>query len=154
MRIEWNPEYELGIAVIDQQHRRIVNFINILDRLTGMPGARVGVARVLYDLVDYTESHFDFEEALMADAGFKALDEHRRTHDSFTRRIKALQRRHEAGEDVTETLLRLLEKWLIHHILEEDARYTENVGAWINCIGKEKLGGWVHHNLRRHFRLV
>lgn len=153
MRIAWTSQYELGIPVIDKQHQRIVEFINTLDRLAGEHDARLGVARVLYDLVDYTESHFSFEEALMARAGFGGLDAHHNTHRQFTHRIESLLRRHEAGEDVAEPLLQLLEKWLLHHILEEDLGYRDLVREFINSIGRERLGGWVNDNLRRHFRM-
>lgn len=154
MRMEWSADYELGIALIDRQHRRIVDFINTLDELVDKPGARLGVARVLHDLVDYTESHFGFEEALLAEAGFAELEAHRQTHARFTRRIEALQRQHEAGEAVAGELLTLLEKWLIHHILEEDAAYTGQVQALIDRIGREGLGAWANEHLRRYFRLV
>ena len=46
MRILWGPAYELGILVIDQQHKRIVDYINELDRLADQPDAKLGVARV------------------------------------------------------------------------------------------------------------
>lgn len=152
MRIVWSQEYELGIVVIDRQHRRIVDLINDLDRLVGLPDARQGVERVLYDLVDYTESHFDFEEALMERAGYPELDGHHHLHRQFTFHLEALRQRHLAGEDVVEPLLRMLEKWLLNHILEEDLAYTEQVRDFINGIGKERLGSWVNENVRRHFR--
>ncbi|HBC19260.1 MAG TPA: bacteriohemerythrin, partial [Alcanivorax sp.] len=114
MRIVWGPAYELGILVIDQQHKRIVDYINDLDRLVGQPGAQLGVARVLYDLVDYTESHFSFEEALMERAGYDELDDHHSLHRKFTFHIESLMRRHEEGEAVAEPLLQVLEKWLLH----------------------------------------
>lgn len=152
MRITWSPEYELGIAVIDRQHQRIVELINTLDRLMDEPDAHLGVSRVLYDLVDYTESHFGFEEALMKEAGFDGLDEHHQAHENFVRQIGVMQRRHEAGEDVAGLLLALLERWLMQHILAEDAGYTARVNAWIDHVGREGLGAWVNDNLRRHFR--
>lgn len=98
MRIVWSPDYELGILLIDQQHRRIVDYINDLDRLAGQPDAQLGVARVLYDLVDYTESHFSFEEALMERAGYEDLDNHHHLHRKFTFHIESLMRRHEEGK--------------------------------------------------------
>lgn len=153
MRIAWGPEYELGILVIDQQHKRIVDYINDLDRLAGQPDAYLGVARILYDLVDYTESHFSFEEALMERAGYKALDDHHHVHRAFTHRVESLLRSNENGEDVAEALLQLLEKWLLHHILEEDRAYTDEVKDFINSIGRERLGGWVNDNVRKHFRV-
>lgn len=153
MRIVWSPDYELGILLIDQQHRRIVDYINDLDRLAGQPDAQLGVARVLYDLVDYTESHFSFEEALMERAGYDGLDDHHHLHRKFTFHIESLMRRHEDGEEVAEPLLQVLEKWLLHHILEEDRDYTEQVRDFIDSIGRERLGGWVNDNLRKHFRV-
>ena len=153
MRIAWGPEYELGILVIDQQHKRIVDYINTLDRLAGQPDAYLGVARILYDLVDYTESHFSFEEALMERAGYQELDDHHHVHRQFTQRIESLLRSNEQGEDVAEALLQLLEKWLLHHILEEDRAYTDQVRDFINSIGRERLGGWVNENVRKHFRV-
>ena len=92
MRILWGPAYELGILVIDQQHKRIVDYINELDRLADQPDAQLGVARVLYDLVDYTESHFSFEEALMERAGYGELDDHHHKHRQFTFHIESLLR--------------------------------------------------------------
>ncbi|MED5239803.1 MAG: bacteriohemerythrin [Pseudomonadota bacterium] len=153
MRIVWGPQYELDILVIDQQHKRIVEFINTLDTLVGKPDAYLGVARILYDLVDYTESHFSFEEALMERAGYKELDDHHQVHRQFTQRIESLLRSTEKGEDVAEALLQLLEKWLLHHILEEDRAYADEVREFINSIGQERLGGWVNDNVRKHFRV-
>ena len=153
MRIVWGPHYELDILVIDQQHKRIVEFINTLDTLVGKPDAYLGVARILYDLVDYTESHFSFEEALMERAGYKELDDHHQVHRQFTQRIESLLRSTEKGEDVAEALLQLLEKWLLHHILEEDRAYADEVREFINSIGQERLGGWVNDNVRKHFRV-
>ncbi|MDX1410458.1 MAG: bacteriohemerythrin [Saprospiraceae bacterium] len=153
MRIAWGPDYELGILVIDQQHKRIVDYINALDQLVGQPDAYLGVARILYDLVDYTESHFSFEEALMERAGYQALDDHHKVHDQFTQRINDLVRGNEQGQDVAESLLRLLEKWLLHHILEEDRAYTDQVKDFINSIGREQHGGWVNETVPKHFRM-
>jgi hemerythrin len=153
MRIVWGQQYELDILVIDQQHKRIVEFINTLDTLVGKPDAYLGVARILYDLVDYTESHFSFEEALMERAGYKELDDHHQVHRQFTQRIESLLRSTEKGEDVAEALLQLLEKWLLHHILEEDRAYADEVREFINSIGQERLGGWVNDNVRKHFRV-
>ncbi|KZX67144.1 MULTISPECIES: bacteriohemerythrin [unclassified Alcanivorax] len=154
MRILWGPAYELGILVIDQQHKRIVDYINELDRLADQPDAQLGVARVLYDLVDYTESHFSFEEALMERAGYGELDDHHHKHRQFTFHIESLLRRHEQGDAVTDELLRLLEGWLLHHILEEDGAYADEVRDFINSIGRERLGGWVNETVRKHFRVM
>lgn len=152
MAISWGPEYEIGIRVIDTQHQRIVDYINVLERLLDQPDSRLGVARVLYDLVDYTESHFSFEEALMAEAGYSALADHHRTHENFAQQISLQQQRHDQGELVAMALIELLQKWLLRHILVEDMGYTGEVRGWIDRIGLEGLGAWINENFRRHFR--
>lgn len=152
MKIIWGSEYELGIPLIDRQHHRIVDYINTLDRLIDTPDAALGVERVLYDLVDYTESHFGFEEALMKEAGYASLDEHRETHQAFAERIEEIQRSHRRGEDVADMLVRLLERWLLHHILEEDAGYRDTLNALIDRLGPEGLGAWVNEHFRLYFR--
>ena len=51
MRILWGPAYELGILVIDQQHKRIVDYINELDRLADQVRSGGVAAQVAAGLV-------------------------------------------------------------------------------------------------------
>lgn len=118
--IQWSDDLSTGIPAIDDQHRRIVGYINDLQQAR----CQQGVAEALGELLDYTVSHFEFEEALMAQAGFDGLEEHKRTHDAFRARIEAFGARHAHGEDVSEELVDLLTRWLYDHIAEDDASYA------------------------------
>ena len=73
--IQWSPTLETGIDVIDQQHKRIVDYINAL-RIAQGKGDRGAVAKTIDDVIDYTRSHFGFEEALMEDAGYTMINAH------------------------------------------------------------------------------
>lgn len=127
MNIVWTPNYEIGIEVIDNQHRRIVEYINEVYavREKHEPGDRL--AEVLFDLVDYTMSHFAFEEALMDEAGYLDIALHRLTHDTFTRQIQTFKKRFEGGEDIAEDLANMLRRWLLEHIVTDDVGYCEVV---------------------------
>jgi len=92
----WQAELETGIDVIDQQHQRIVALINQL----GEAKDREGLATVLEELVDYTLSHFAFEEELMEESGYSFGPAHKRVHDMFVRRVSEYRMRFEAGEDI------------------------------------------------------
>lgn len=118
--IEWNERLSTGIPVIDGQHRRIIGYINDLNQAR----CQQGVAETLGELLDYTLSHFEFEEALMEEAGFAGLEEHKRTHDAFRARIEAFAARHARGEDVSDEVLKLLTQWLYDHIAEDDGSYA------------------------------
>ena len=121
--IQWSDDLSTGIPAIDDQHRRIVGYINDLRTAR----CQQGVAETLGELLDYTLSHFKFEEDLMAAAGFDGLEEHKHTHDDFRARIEAFGARHARGEDISDELLALLTRWLYEHIAEDDASYAPGV---------------------------
>ena len=138
--IQWRPTLETGIDVIDQQHKRIVDYINAL-RIAQGKGDRGAVAKTIDDVIDYTQSHFGFEEALMEDAGYPLLNAHKRVHELFIRRVAVLNQRFKSGEDIAQDLHNVLARWLITHIKTEDRHY---VGAV-----KEKMVGVVADQNRR-----
>ena len=61
--LEWSDDLDTGIAVIDDQHKRIVAMINQLDDAQRTAN-KVKVGTVIDELIDYTVSHFAFEEAM------------------------------------------------------------------------------------------
>ena len=138
--IQWSPTLETGIDVIDQQHKCIVDYINAL-RIAQGKGDRGAVAKTIDDVIDYTQSHFGFEEALMEDAGYPLLNAHKRVHELFIRRVAVLNQRFKSGEDIAQDLHNVLARWLITHIQTEDRHY---VGAV-----KEKMVGVVADQNRR-----
>ncbi|MEW8014522.1 MAG: bacteriohemerythrin [Candidatus Sedimenticola endophacoides] len=74
--LEWSNSLDTGISVIDEQHKRIVDYINELhDAQQTLDKRRVG--EVIDELVDYTVSHFAFEESLMEQAGYPFLEAHK-----------------------------------------------------------------------------
>lgn len=117
--IQWSEQLSTGIPVIDGQHQRIIAYINDLKQAR----CQQGVAETLGELLDYTLSHFEFEEALMEEAGYEGLAEHKRTHDAFRARIEAYASRHARGEDISDEVVSLLTQWLYDHIAEDDGSY-------------------------------
>ncbi|ACR13937.1 bacteriohemerythrin [Teredinibacter turnerae] len=144
MAITWNSELELGIPVIDSQHRRIVEYINAVYHARNTHSLEE-IVEVLDELVDYTLSHFAFEENLMEEAGYPFLNAHKKVHRLFARRVGSFQQRVKTGEDITEELLHVLKAWLINHIKCDDRDYSEVVRA--NMVEatrrtKAKKGSW------------
>jgi len=90
--LAWDHELDTKIPVIDNQHRRIVEYINELHDAVST-GDRNLVGEVLEQLVDYTLSHFAFEEELMEQSGYGFISAHRKVHQMFTRKIADFQHR-------------------------------------------------------------
>jgi hemerythrin len=149
-RIEWTEELELGIPVIDKQHQRIVDTINTLaDEDTVIDEATLN--SVINGLIDYTYSHFAFEETLMEEAGYEFLQVHQQTHQAFTRRVEELNALTKQGEDVTEKIASMLQSWLINHIMEEDRNYAPYVKKMMPGLEKRDSGNWLKSTLKRFF---
>jgi hemerythrin len=121
--IKWSSDLDTGISVIDGQHRKIVDYINMLSAAKEN-GDKVVVVEVLDQLVDYTLSHFAFEEGLMEQAGYQYLKAHKRVHLIFTRKISEYQSRMASGENVIDQVLATLKRWLVNHIKNDDADYV------------------------------
>ena len=148
--IEWSADLEIGISVIDGQHRRIVDYINTLTDIAQQPNREITGA-VIDDLIDYTYSHFEFEEALMEEAGYEPVAVHCRTHEAFREQINAFKKRFKAGEEITEDLAELLRTWLISHIVREDKHYAPLVQEKLPGIERKDQGSWLGNTLKRFF---
>ena len=70
--MEWSEKFNIGIEVIDNQHRQILEYINTLDQIR-ISGQRNQISDVLDDLIDYTQSHFSFEENLLKQVNYQYL---------------------------------------------------------------------------------
>lgn len=148
--IHWSDDLSTGIAVIDSQHKRIIHYINQLEDARALNEPDL-VNEVLINLTDYTLSHFAFEESLMEDAGYVGAEIHAKTHDSFRDKIQSYTDRHQAGEDVSEELSKLLNVWLIEHIASDDNSYTSAVLSNIPGINTDKRKGWLTSKLHTFF---
>jgi hemerythrin len=131
-KIFWTNQLNVGIEVIDNQHRRIVDYINLLDDAVTSGHAREDIRILINDLVDYTISHFGFEESLQEEAAYPFIKAHQKVHGLFTRRVADFQTRFDNGEDISENLHSLLTTWLLNHIKHDDADYVQSVKEYLH----------------------
>lgn len=148
--IEWSSEYEIGIEVIDRQHQRIVEYINQLVRAQ-QQGEIQQVAETLDALVDYTHSHFVFEEALMEEAAYEFFGTHQMTHDRFIAKLNAFHTRYQQQENVAEELAEMLLHWLLNHIRHDDTSYAPVVKQQFLGNAERDSGGWIRQKLKQIF---
>ncbi len=145
MTIVWSSELEIGISVIDAQHQRIVEYINTVAHVKQTKSQKELLA-LLDELVNYTLSHFAFEESLMEEAGYPFTNAHKKVHQLFAKRVLSFQQRAKVGENITDELMHVLKAWLVNHIKRDDHDYSELVKA--NMVeatrrAKAKKGSWL-----------
>jgi len=126
--VVWNPAWETGIPLIDQQHRELLaQFEALLVAIhENHPDDRI--APLLQFLADYVETHFSLEEGLMQVVGYPGFAGHKTIHDRMRTRVGQLV---EAGKDnpsnLTEEVIDFLTDWLLRHINEEDRRMAQHL---------------------------
>ena len=147
----WQDDLNTGVEVIDHQHMRIVEMLNHL-HIAQKSLERVAVAEVIDELVDYTMSHFAFEEELMEEAGYPFCAAHKRVHEVFGKRVSDYRIRFQAGEDIADELRAMLARWLFNHIRGDDQAYAETVKRHLDRFTRDHdEGRWLPRTLRRLF---
>lgn len=145
MKMNWRSEYNTGIDVIDDQHKRILDYINQIEDVR-FTRDRNQIKEVLDNIIDYTQSHFTFEESLQDEAGYKYRVPHKRVHDLFIKKIEDYRDRFVMGQAIEDELHQILTKWLINHIQHDDADYVsavkENMKGIIREHEKKKGKNW------------
>ncbi len=154
MPISWTKDLDTGIELIDEQHRKIVELINQLEHAHRGSDYKSDLVRsVIDECVQYTMSHFAFEEEIQQVAGYEYCRPHKKVHELFTRRVGEYRKRLDDGEDVTGELHLMLANWLIKHIKHDDADYVPSVKANIDTFIQDqestKGRGWI----RRFFSI-
>jgi hemerythrin len=122
----WQDSYNLNIKKIDDQHQRLVEFINRLDRSLPQGLVNREVGKVLIALVDYAQHHFSEEEQLMKEAGYPGLEKHKQLHLELLHRIAVKLQNLKRGNNITvPELTNFIKQWVIDHIIKEDRLFGE-----------------------------
>lgn len=132
-QIKWTDDFSVGVARIDEQHKKLISMIN---RLLREPYARTrseSISDLLSVMTSYASEHFRAEEELMSEYGYPRLEDHKLQHKEFRRKTVEFCNATTIGAaSVPDTMLTYLREWLIHHILREDMRYKsffQNIGV-------------------------
>lgn len=119
--LPWSDMLSVGVKSIDQQHRKLIDILNQLGDVVNGTADAWDESVILSKLVEYTESHFAFEEALMRRVGYVGLEAHTLEHKQLFQQVAELMARNGAGEQAgAQALLVFLRDWLSSHIMGTD----------------------------------
>lgn len=132
--IKWEKKFELGIPIIDEQHKHLVSLCNQLHSEIMMRRSpdgkvwRIALSDALREAVNYTQTHFQLEEKLMVAAGFEQTAKHKKRHQEF---IEIISKTLSTFDQVTlQTALdfsKFLYEWILEHIAYEDKLYVKPI---------------------------
>ena len=125
-RVDWRDEYSVGIESIDRQHKKLINLINMLQTTVDYSTGEEFERECLAAVVEYTKTHFVYEEGLMSKYGYPEFEAHKAQHQKMIDKVNDLQAAYEdRPEKAMKDALDFLKQWLIRHINGTDKQYSD-----------------------------
>lgn len=121
--IVWGDANELGIPIIDEQHRGIISTINSLHYFVQAGHGQEVLKPTMIMLEQYTRVHFNTDVALLAEADYPAMEEHIGLHNRLVEKTRTLAIDVNKSED-SEIVLTFLKEWRLDHIGSEDRKFA------------------------------
>ncbi len=127
----WNNNLSVGVAVIDEDHKKLVAMVNELYEAIQGGHGRDALGKILDGLVSYTVMHFAREEKFFLETGYADAIAHKKEHADLTRQVLDVQAKYKAGATSTLSLevMNFLKNWLVQHIQGSDKKYGPHLNA-------------------------
>ncbi len=126
----WNDSYSVKVALCDQQHKKLFEIINELADAMRVGKGNEIVSKTVGELLQYTRTHFQQEEALLKRANYPQLAPHQEQHKKFVADVEGLLKQTREGRAANSIqVLNLLRDWLVNHIQKTDKAYSDCLNA-------------------------
>jgi hemerythrin len=104
-KIVWSDSFSVGNKKLDEQHFKIVSFIN---ELIDMPAItrQAEALDCINKMLSYSVEHLDYEERLLRENNYPESSCHSVIHKFYVKKVQ-----------------NFLKEWWTYHILEEDMKY-------------------------------
>ncbi|MDR0442409.1 MAG: bacteriohemerythrin [Treponema sp.] len=125
--VKWSDSYSMGIKLIDDQHKGLLEFVNeLFNHASGNEAEeRVFFKTVIGQAVDYIKVHFATEEKYMLATKFPGYAEHKKTHEEFVLTVVQSVKDFESGKRLVLTnFAKFLKDWVLSHVAVMDVKYS------------------------------
>lgn len=128
--IQWNDSYRIGVDIVDEQHKVLFNLAEEAEEMMKLPDHLDKfdeIVDIVTSLRDYVKYHFEEEEKILLDIGYKKFFSHKVEHQDFIDYIYKLDLE-EIDQHQNEQILELLHTlyhWLVDHVLVQDTHWSQ-----------------------------
>jgi len=121
--IQWKPEFSVGNAAVDHEHRELIQLINDVHAAVGSGARRGRLAAGLGEIYAQIAAHFALEEKIMRDTGYADFGPHKADHESLLDQLADIIDGVEMGKKLDERDLSFrLSRWFTEHFSTHDAK--------------------------------
>jgi hemerythrin len=120
--LEWRPEFSVGNAAVDHEHRQLIDLINSIHAGFSEGAGREQLIAGLGEIYAQIAAHFALEERMMRNADYAGYAPHKDDHelllDELAEIIDAVELE---GSYDEQTLSSALNLWFSEHFRTHDA---------------------------------
>lgn len=129
----WNESlHRVGIAAIDDQHREIIERVNLIADAVAQGDRHEASQEMMDDLILFACEHFALEERLMTEYGFPDLEGHIAEHLGLLQQLNNLRNAlHTPSPAKAALVSAFITDWAELHILQSD----KEIGAFLAAKG-------------------
>jgi len=138
--VTWSPTFAVGIKIIDDQHKGLLNLVNDMYNHVADDGEseRLYFKKIIQEAVNYVKVHFETEERILRATNFQGYAEHKKEHDAFILTVVDNIRAFETGRNMNLiSFTHFLKNWILTHIAIMDKQYFE----YLRKIATRKANG-------------
>lgn len=128
----WKDKYELGVPVVDTQHKELFERVELFVKTLRSPAAWeekvLRVNETLEFMKAYVVEHFNDEEAYQLRIGYPGYQDHKKVHDNMVGYVLEVSAQYEHSgydEKLMQQFAGKLLAWLINHVAAEDQRIAD-----------------------------
>lgn len=127
--LAWDDSFKIQIPLIDERNQRFMEIAAKLEELNAVKRKKEedfdNIGEALADIMEFARMHFNEEEKILVGKQYPELNQHKREHKKFIKKIMAFRRLFsEDPGKVADEALKYVKVWLPWHIKELDARYA------------------------------
>jgi len=128
--MEWKDRMSVGNSLIDNDHRKLVLYVNEMhDAMMAGHGKEV-VGPILHKLVAYTKDHFGREEIVWRAGHYVDFARHKKQHEDLLKTVTDFQAKYTSGVmALSVDVMNFLRDWLKNHILKADKEAADAIAA-------------------------
>jgi hemerythrin len=134
--VEWHDTYSVGIHLIDEQHKELINITNTLYQasLKSWENSKVAFMRAIRGAVDYVGYHFGTEEKIMQAVSYPEYNAHKKEHADFVKEVLKEVAEFQSGRKFSaNSFVYYLKDWVLAHIAVSDKK----LGSYLIALKKQ-----------------
>lgn len=124
-KINWRPDFKIGIEDIDLQHEYFAMLINrLMDKLADSDDDFYS-CRLLEELSHYASFHFISEENMMLHCNYPRIEIHKELHRKLMNQLNDKINYFRMSKVTEDTIVEFLIEWFTNHTVESDQKFGD-----------------------------